>query len=50
MKEAFKKAKEQKQQVKNIKSTLRQIETRGEKRQKNLERTTTYVSPTKVTW
>jgi hypothetical protein len=49
MKEAFQKAKEQKKQVKNIKSTLRQIETRGEKRQKNLERKTTYVSPTKVT-
>jgi hypothetical protein len=42
MKEAF-------QKVKNIKSTLRKIETRGEKRQNNLERTTTFVSPTKVT-
>jgi hypothetical protein len=49
MKEAFQKAKEQKQQVKNIKSTLRKIETRGEKRKKNLESTTTYVIPTKVT-
>jgi hypothetical protein len=42
MKEAF-------QKEKNIKSSLRQIETRGEKRQKNLESTTTFVSPTKVT-
>jgi hypothetical protein len=41
MKEAF-------QKVKNINNTLRKIETRGEKRQNNLERTTTFSSPTKV--
>jgi hypothetical protein len=49
MKEAMQKSKEQKQQVKHIKRTIRKIETRGEKRQKNLERKTTFVSPTKVT-
>jgi hypothetical protein len=42
MKEALPKAN-------NIKSSLRQIETRGGERQKNLESMTTFVSPAKVT-
>ena len=40
MKEAF-------QKEENIKSSLRQIETRDAKRKKNLESTTTFVNPTK---
>jgi hypothetical protein len=46
MKEDLQKSKEKKKQVK---STLKKIETRGLKRQKNLEITTTYVIPAKVT-
>jgi hypothetical protein len=46
--ETFSKDKDKKKQVKNIKRILRKIETRGAKRNKNLERKTTYVIPTKV--
>jgi hypothetical protein len=45
MKEAMEKDKVQKKQVKKIKSTIQQIETRGANKKKTLEATTTIVTP-----
>jgi enolase len=49
MKEAIEKIKNKKEQVKKIKATIQQIETRGKKKKKILDIQETIVTPTQTT-